>query len=228
MDNNEILEHTKYTPWGGADQQHLVADGIVIVGTPSHGGVYLSPERNARIPDYMRRGDDLLTGGWYEEDCEASIPHFVFAVEFVEFYNDDLSFGPRGTLKEFVAASLETIKQWYPSHYELLTEFKLKPGESHTNDRRLFTEAHREDWVTVSASGDWHPDVSPGHVGVVAKLGGDRDSRDSRWFQVRTDDYRDRGTNGYVIGTNAMFEIETVVGDWATAVGELSNKGVEA
>ena len=42
-----------------------LADGVVLVTTASHGGVWLAPERLAQMPDGERAAD-----GWYEEDCE--------------------------------------------------------------------------------------------------------------------------------------------------------------
>ena len=54
------------TPWGAPDLVEELADGIVQVVTPSHGGIHLSAERLLRMPERQRTFD-----GWYEEDCEA-------------------------------------------------------------------------------------------------------------------------------------------------------------
>lgn len=56
------------TPWGLADDSRMIGTGIYSVTTPSHGGIWLSPEVNSLIPDQFRRSDQ-----WYEEDCEAII-----------------------------------------------------------------------------------------------------------------------------------------------------------
>src|SRR3990167_6057716 len=39
----------KDTPWGIADHRERIADGIDFYSTPSHGGYFLSPERNALV-----------------------------------------------------------------------------------------------------------------------------------------------------------------------------------
>lgn len=49
------FQPTRNTPWGRSDSQKELADGIWMVTTPSHGGVKLSPERQAQMPDYMAR-----------------------------------------------------------------------------------------------------------------------------------------------------------------------------
>ena len=58
------------TPWGQADQADILAPGIGLVATPSHGGILLSKERRAHMPDITKR--------WYEEDCDIAIPLWVF------------------------------------------------------------------------------------------------------------------------------------------------------
>ena len=57
------------SPWGTIDAAQLLADGIVSVQTPSHGGIWLSSARLAQMPPDQRSSD-----GWYEEDCEAAFP----------------------------------------------------------------------------------------------------------------------------------------------------------
>lgn len=63
-----MVEQCCRTPWGRSDYAKEYAPGIVWYGTPSHGGFKLDRERNAAVPDYMRR-----EGGWYEEDCDWAI-----------------------------------------------------------------------------------------------------------------------------------------------------------
>lgn len=39
-----------YTPWGQSDKQSTLAEGIIEVSTPSHGGIRLSTERQKQLP----------------------------------------------------------------------------------------------------------------------------------------------------------------------------------
>lgn len=63
--------------------------------------------------------------------------------------------------------------------------------------RDEFFREHENDWLSVSASGSWHPTVPTGMVGVTATLGGanvlsDPRSRDRRHFLVPESEYRQR------------------------------------
>lgn len=90
----------RHSPWGWVDHSKTLADGIVEVQTPSHGGIHLSPERVAMMPDVARR-----PGGWYEEDCEWSL----VALRFPEAF----------TSKQH-ALALKTARGWLPDECRVL------------------------------------------------------------------------------------------------------------
>jgi hypothetical protein len=75
------------SPWGPVQDQEQLADGIVQVHTAGHGGIWLSPERQAALPDWAR----CVSSGycakptWWEEDCEAAVPMYVFFDEMPEW-----------------------------------------------------------------------------------------------------------------------------------------------
>ncbi len=71
--NRLVVHDGMATPWGIADYVGHIAEGIGVVGTPSHGGIKLSSERQKQMPEYLRTDD-----GWYEEDCEWCLPFAVF------------------------------------------------------------------------------------------------------------------------------------------------------
>lgn len=96
------------TPWGDTNFAIEVADGIAIVQTSSHGGVNLSAERNRAIPQPLRRSN-----GWYEEDCEAHIPHYYFADEFS-------SDGQYGSPADVQAEAAQQIEYWFPADVRAL------------------------------------------------------------------------------------------------------------
>ena len=63
------------SPWGTVDRATPIAEGIVFVSTPSHGGFWLSPARLAEIVKISPRNHKTFgdyAACWYEEDCEAS------------------------------------------------------------------------------------------------------------------------------------------------------------
>ena len=69
-----------HSPWGSPDEIRIIADGIWFVGTPSHGGFWLSPERNALVPVAWREATWAKMGlqGWYEEDQDAWLVVLTF------------------------------------------------------------------------------------------------------------------------------------------------------
>ena len=60
-----------YTPWGWTKDVVELAEGILRVTTPSHGGLKLSRERWNELPSEVR--DAMFTRTFAEEDCEEPI-----------------------------------------------------------------------------------------------------------------------------------------------------------
>ena len=60
-----------YTPWGWTHDVEELADGVLRVSTPSHGGLKLRRERWSELPAAVR--DAMLTPTFAEEDCEEPI-----------------------------------------------------------------------------------------------------------------------------------------------------------
>ena len=63
-----------HTMWGYADAMTPIADGIVYVSTPSHGGFWLNKPRLHKVPlDWrMSRFGNARTplSPWFEHDCD--------------------------------------------------------------------------------------------------------------------------------------------------------------
>jgi hypothetical protein len=59
------------TPWGKADSITKLADGIYAVSTPSHGGLWISQDRLADMPEASVEFARKWSGSeqWWEEDC---------------------------------------------------------------------------------------------------------------------------------------------------------------
>ncbi len=139
------------TPWGTVEYLTEVAPGIASVSTPGHGGVKLSAARNKLVHPAWR-----AEGGWYEEDCEWA---FV-AITFPDAYKP-----------EVVERAHRSARDYFPDQYETVTGQTIEPGESYQRDRDLFDEAHRDDHVSVAASG-FTDDAGNAMVRVTAQIGG--------------------------------------------------------
>lgn len=69
------------SPWGVVQDQKILADGIVWVSTPSHGGVWVSPDRLDKMPIKQTA---YSQGGWFEEDCDWALVAVTFPEAFSE------------------------------------------------------------------------------------------------------------------------------------------------
>ena len=65
------------SPWGVIDGVEPLADGVVFVCTPSHGGAWLSPAAQARMPAALQ---PMHGRAFWEEDCEICAVLIVFAL----------------------------------------------------------------------------------------------------------------------------------------------------
>lgn len=179
------------TPWGRSWTCAEIADGITLVSTAGHGGVKLSPERNALVPEAMRQA-----GGWYEEDCEINFSIWTFPVEFAEWsctqnYPTDSPYRDAEASKEKAA---EAIRQWFPDQWTAATGEVVTADQSHVIKEREFYASHAGDWLTSAAWGDWHDEVPEGMVGVVARVGGRPNPHGmTGYFLVPEDEYDARG-----------------------------------
>ena len=168
------------TPWGRADSVKEVAPGIKSVSTPGHGGYKLSDERNRLVPEYLRQ-----RGGWYEEDCDWAIVATVFPDCF------------DAQAREMAE---KTIRNWLPDEWERFYGRKLQPGESRMLEERLFYAAHQNDFIGISAVGDWADGVPKGFVRVTATRGGARDPGvEEATFLVPEPEYNARNAPAFVI-----------------------------
>jgi hypothetical protein len=66
-----------WSPWGAIDGVEGLADGVVFVSTPSHGGAWLSDAAQTRMPTAIQ---PMHGRRWFEEDCEIWAPLIVFRV----------------------------------------------------------------------------------------------------------------------------------------------------
>jgi hypothetical protein len=174
------------SPWGAIQTKRELAPGIWTVSTAGHGGIKLSRERNAVVPEYMRS-----KGGWYEEDCQWAIAAVVHPIGFTRVCPTEGN--PDRT--EWDIAN-ETLRHWYPVEYEQWAGVQLVAGESRTRDKRNFKADNESHFVVTSAWGSWAPWVPKGMVGVSAI----RRSDDARKeFLVPAPEYESRTGFGFVI-----------------------------
>lgn len=77
------------SPWGPIQHQVTLAPGIVQVSTAGHGGIWISPERLAEMPEDIRTAKNYSGDPqWFEEDCDWAkvILAFPFAGKPESYY----------------------------------------------------------------------------------------------------------------------------------------------
>lgn len=100
------MNNGRQTPWGEAEAETELAPGIVNYSTPSHGGIWLSPERQRQL---QYRKNWLNDPAWWEEDCDWAVP-FVFFAEDIRRWK---SLTPE-RFADSLRAARETVKACHP------------------------------------------------------------------------------------------------------------------
>jgi hypothetical protein len=185
-----MLKIGSRTPWGKADNAHVIAPGIQRVSTSSHGGFKLDKEANEKVPAPFRE-----KGGWYEEDV-------LYAVVFATFPE---VFGP-----EPVINAHATLKNYYPDKYAAAYNVEVSLEESHVLRERAFRKEAEGQLQTFAAWGDWHAKVPQGMVGVVARVDGREGTGPDRYFLVPQDEYASRSGCTLIIDPTKYKEIEAI------------------
>lgn len=95
------------TPWGAADYVKELAPGIFSVGTPSHGGMWVSPERLAQMPKALLLPATFYKTGqqWFEEDVE--VARVILA--FPEVFDTAARLAATQTLKTYHPETLSPV-----------------------------------------------------------------------------------------------------------------------
>lgn len=194
------------TPWGTADHVK-VAPGATFVSTASHGGVRLSPERNAHIPLPLRQAS-----GWYDED-DGSIVVGVF--------HPDLWPGSGDEIRD---TDIQRLKDHYPDEFEEITGVVLGPGDSWSRAREAEVaqrEATRQQWagdLVTTGSAD-HGFLPDGFGAVEAER---RTTGERRVLLCGKDFWSSRGISDVrtpVRVESGMVDITDIVSDWERATG---------
>lgn len=145
-----------HTLWGAPDRAVQILPGIWEVSTPSHGGMVLSDERQAAMPEALR-----LDTCAYEEDVDWALVMLGFAAEFAAL--------PARGSDLLVDTARASVKTWHPDRYGAFTGEAVDLGESPVLQRRAAYQAMIGKYVVCSASGSWADWVPDGKVGVVAR-----------------------------------------------------------
>jgi len=75
MQTKKSYEAPRHSPWGEVQHVESIADGVYLVSTASHGGVWLAPPLRERLAKVCAGLWTPFTGTfeWLEEDCDLSV-----------------------------------------------------------------------------------------------------------------------------------------------------------
>ncbi len=185
------------SPWGAVQHEAEIAPGITQVSTASHGGIFITPERNARVHGAWRR-----KGGWYEEDCDWAI----VAITFPEHFQEPMPEGSKHTGQTHAEYARTVLWDWLPDEYAKVFGTKVPATESYTLRRRALAAGVMNDLRVASAwgpNGDGHgrTRVPDGWLGVMARKGGrfGANGQHHEWHLVPAADYDEADEAGVVV-----------------------------
>jgi hypothetical protein len=95
-----------YSPWGAIQSATQIIPGAWQVETASHGGIILSPERMAGLPESMLGLNRYGKGNAFEEDCEWAIVAMAFPAEFGAAFPNAMPAAER-TFSRYYSAKVE-------------------------------------------------------------------------------------------------------------------------
>ena len=176
------------TPWGTAQTQQTLAEGIISVSTASHGGLKLDRKRNAKMPKCLR-----IKGGWYEEDSDWNRVYLVFFAE-LGYSEEDKK----------IQACKQTLADWQPALYEEFYGVTLSEGQSQQRDRDNWYQENQHKLLSYSARSQ------NGMVKVWAAIGGRTGNslpKGERQFLVPSDEYDNR-TYAFVVDPTRHQEVQ--------------------
>ncbi|MEQ1844413.1 MAG: hypothetical protein ABL983_02405 [Nitrospira sp.] len=162
-----------HTIWGPRQTSTMIADGIERVTTASHGGFILSTARVHDMPAAFPRHQNHS----YEEDTAWCFVTLAFP-QYFDARDQD--------------AAQQTCKDCFPDVWETWTGTTLSLTESSTKRTDAWDHDHRDEWLVITAWGDWHSEVPKGSVAVRARQGGREANHGipDQYYLVPADEYR--------------------------------------
>jgi hypothetical protein len=102
----------KNTPWGIVEHEQKLAEGVISYMTGSHGGIWLSSERQKEL-GYDR--NYLNSAAWWEEDEDWAVPFAFFCQEIWEHCK-------KPGFEKMMRAALSVIKWKHPDMLPIVKE----------------------------------------------------------------------------------------------------------
>ncbi|WP_239806093.1 DUF7007 domain-containing protein [Croceicoccus hydrothermalis] len=155
MSNFAHTPRPSCSPWGAIQQADQLIPGAWLVSTATHGGILLSDERQAAMPDALR-----ITEPAYEEACDWSLPILAFQDEFV---------ASPSCRSSWITLARDIARCWHPDRFTGHTGEAVPENPSHILRSRAAYQLAIGKFCVTSAWGSWAEWVPDGKVGVMAR-----------------------------------------------------------
>lgn len=190
-------------PWGRAEDSWPVADGIATVFSErQRDGAWVSPERNAAIPEALRQDS-----GWYEGNA-SFVVKMTFPDEFAsQSRTQGLVAGRRNDADYQYAHATSVVQRWYPFEYEAATGIEVPPENSPIKREELWRREHDSQQVSVQVYDDPESRVMMNAVTTWGGRPGDFGTDAERVYRVYRDEYEEAGPYGLVIDPSRHREV---------------------
>ncbi len=138
----------KNTPWGIAEDELELAKGIISYMTGSHGGIWLSPERQKEL-GYNR--NYLNSAAWWEEDEDWAVP-------FAFFCRDIWEYRKKPGIEKIIKAAHDIIKWKHPDMLPIVKKkyreyLKSKKQTDSLTKASFRQEIDKDDWLLKAKAG---------------------------------------------------------------------------
>ena len=147
----------KDTLWGSIQSATMLLPGIWRVSTANHGGLILSDERQAAMPESMSE-----TSSNYEENV-------AWGRVFIAFEQEFRAANPPLIDIEMRLAH-DTVRCYHPLEYGAFTGVPVEPCDSQVLRKIAAYKAVIGCHVVTAAWGDWADWVPAGKIGVSASI----------------------------------------------------------
>jgi hypothetical protein len=130
----------KNTPWGIAESDDELAEGIILYSTDVHGGIWLSPERQEEL-GYSKNW--LNTAEWWEEDHDWAVPYAFFCEAIWKHCK------PRN-FKKAMKMALWLVKTYHPDMLTIIKKRHRAFSEREKqcdSQRKFFSPGIAEDFI---------------------------------------------------------------------------------
>jgi hypothetical protein len=135
------------TPWGPLQTATQLIDGLWLVSTSQHEGIWLAQKRVLQLPPWASQVNDIDSSQcWYGLDSKIWLPIIAFAEELSTL---DRWAGSNMTGQQVVEYAQATLLEDDWTLYEKVYGVTVLDGQSRARDQKIFEERYRDHYIAT-------------------------------------------------------------------------------